>query len=106
MQKRSFARRRHVKGRPVLKPALRASIGKRAGVASGLLGVLCVLAEFCFLLPDLLVTKDALPVYAANIRVFRGILEAAIFATLAALPVEIRRRSRTLRAPRVRHFGG
>jgi sterol desaturase/sphingolipid hydroxylase (fatty acid hydroxylase superfamily) len=67
----------------MLTPASRANLGKRAGVASGLIGVLCVLAEFCFLLPDLFVTKDALPVYAANIRVFRGILQAAIFATFA-----------------------
>jgi hypothetical protein len=29
-----------------LSPALRTNIGKRAGVTAGLLGVLCVLAEF------------------------------------------------------------
>jgi len=34
--------------------------------------VLCVLAEFCFLFPDLLVTKDALPFYKANLGLFRG----------------------------------
>jgi len=67
----------------MLTPAFRANLGKRAGVASGLLGVLCVLAEFCFLVPDLLVTKDALPVYAANIGVFRAMLQGAILATFA-----------------------
>ena len=64
-----------------LTAARRINLGKRAGVASGLLGVLCILAELCFLLPDLLVTRDALPMYAANIGIFRGILEAAIVAT-------------------------
>jgi hypothetical protein len=39
-------------------PRPRINLGKRAGVASGLLGVLCVLAEFCFLFPDLLVTGN------------------------------------------------
>jgi len=66
-----------------LSPALRTRLGKRAGVASGLLGILCVLAELCFLLPDLLVTRDALPFYKANLEVFRAILQAAIIATLA-----------------------
>jgi len=63
--------------------ARRINLGKRAGVASGLLGVLCVLAEFCFLLPDLLVTRDALPFYKANLGVFRGILLGTILATFA-----------------------
>ncbi|HWA11564.1 MAG TPA: sterol desaturase family protein [Burkholderiales bacterium] len=62
--------------------ALRANLGKRAGVISGLLGILCVLGEFCFLLPDLLVTRDALPFYRANIDVFRGILRASIVITM------------------------
>jgi len=61
----------------------RANIGKRAGVASGLLGALCVLAELCFLLPDLLVTPDALPFYKANLGVLRAILLASILATFA-----------------------
>jgi sterol desaturase/sphingolipid hydroxylase (fatty acid hydroxylase superfamily) len=61
--------------------ALRVDLGKRAGVASGLLGVLCVLAQLCFLLPDLLVTRDALPFYLAHLEVFRGILAGAIAAT-------------------------
>jgi sterol desaturase/sphingolipid hydroxylase (fatty acid hydroxylase superfamily) len=60
---------------------LRIDIGKRAGVTSGLLGVLCVLAEFCFLFPDLLVTRDALPFYKANLAVFKGILWATIAMT-------------------------
>lgn len=63
--------------------ARRINLGKRAGVASGLLGVLCILAELCFLLPDLLVTRDALPMYKANMGLFRGILQAAIVATFA-----------------------
>lgn len=62
-------------------PALRARIGKRAGVASGLLGVLCIFGELCFLLPDLLVTVDARPFYREHIGVFRGVLLAAILAT-------------------------
>jgi hypothetical protein len=57
--------------------------GKRAAVASGVLGMLCVLAELCFLLPDLLVTRDALPFYQANLPLFRGILLACILATFA-----------------------
>ena len=59
---------------------LRASIGKRAGVAAGVLGALCVLAEFCFIFPELLVTRDALPFYRANLGVFKGILWGSIAA--------------------------
>jgi len=66
-----------------LSPELRAGIGKRAGLTSGLLGMLCVLGELCFLLPDLLVNRDALPVYIAHIGVFRNILWTSIVATLA-----------------------
>ena len=66
-----------------LSPELRIGIGKRAGLTAGLLGMLCVPAELCFLLPDLLVTRDALPLYKAHIGVFRGILQASIFATFA-----------------------
>lgn len=66
-----------------LSPELRLAIGKRAGLTSGVLGMLCVLAELCFLLPELLVTKDALPVYIANIDLFRAILGASIVATIA-----------------------
>ena len=56
-------------------------LGKRAAVASGVLGMLCVLAELCFLLPDLLVARDALPFYRENIEVFRAALLASIVAT-------------------------
>jgi len=59
----------------------RVALGKRAAVASGLLGALCVLGTLCFLLPDFLVTRDAMPFYAANLGVFRAILWAAIAAT-------------------------
>ena len=62
---------------------LKLAIGKRAGLTSGVLGMLCVLGELCFLLPDLLVTKDALPMYAANLGVFRALLGARIAATIA-----------------------
>ena len=65
-----------------MNPALRANLGKRAGVASGLLGALCVMGSLCFLLPDFLVTRDAMPFYAANLGVFRATLWAAIGATL------------------------
>lgn len=67
-----------------LTPQLRAAIGKRAGLTAGLLGMLCVLAELCFLVPDVLVTRDALPVYLAHLALMRGILRASIFATIAA----------------------
>jgi sterol desaturase/sphingolipid hydroxylase (fatty acid hydroxylase superfamily) len=65
-----------------ISPALRSDLGKRSAVVSGLLGVLCVLGEFCFLFPELLVTRDALPFYRANIELFRGILQASIVITL------------------------
>lgn len=66
-----------------LSPGLRLAIGRRAGLVSGLLGTLCVLGELCFLLPDLLVMRDALPVYVQHIEVFRGLLRASILTTLA-----------------------
>lgn len=74
----------------------RIAIGKRAGLTSGLLGMLCVLAELCFLFPDLLVTKDALPVYKANIGLLRGVLEASILVTfvLGAVGVGLSRPNR------------
>ena len=76
-----------------MKRSLRIDLGKRAGVASGLLGVLCVLAEFCFLFPDLLVTREALPLYKANLDIFRGILWTSIVATfvLGALSLALLR---------------
>jgi sterol desaturase/sphingolipid hydroxylase (fatty acid hydroxylase superfamily) len=66
-----------------LSPELRARIGKRAGLSAGLLGTLCVLGEFCFLLPDLLVTRDALPVYAKHIGLLRSLLQLTIFSAIA-----------------------
>ncbi|GAA4029178.1 sterol desaturase family protein [Actimicrobium antarcticum] len=68
---------------PSLTASLRIAIGKRAALTSVLLGALCIVAELCFLLPDLLVTKDALPLYKAHIALCRGILHASIFATFA-----------------------
>ena len=66
-----------------MKPGLRIAVGRRAGLVSGLLGMLCVLAELCFLLPDLLVTRDALPMYVAHLPVFRALLQASLLTTLA-----------------------
>ena len=73
-----------------MSPALRANLGKRAAVTSGLLGALSVLGTLCFLLPDFLVTRDALPLYTAHLGLFRAILWAAIlaFATGTQLFVE------------------
>lgn len=75
---------------------LRIAIGKRAGLTSGLLGMLCILAEFCFLFPDIFVNKEALPVYKENIDLFRGILQVNILATfiLGALAVLLSRPNR------------
>jgi sterol desaturase/sphingolipid hydroxylase (fatty acid hydroxylase superfamily) len=66
----------------VLSRARRIDIAKRAGVTAGLLGVLCVLAEFCFLFPDLLVSREMRQIYHENLGVFRGILAAAIVGAL------------------------
>ncbi|PWT71872.1 MAG: hypothetical protein C5B46_07620, partial [Proteobacteria bacterium] len=57
----------------------RTDIGKRAGVTAGLLGILCVAAEFCFLLPDMLVSHDARTFYHQHIAVLRMFLQIAIF---------------------------
>ncbi|WP_211197841.1 sterol desaturase family protein [Permianibacter fluminis] len=65
----------------VFSPATQSDIGKRAGVLAGLLGVICVLAEFCFLFPDLLVVRDALPFYRANIGALRLTLHILIILT-------------------------
>ncbi|MBT9489844.1 MAG: sterol desaturase family protein [Rubrivivax sp.] len=72
-----------------MRPALRVAIGRRAGLVAGLLGMLCVLAELCFLLPDLLVTRDALPVYIAHLPVLRAVLLGSLLTTfvLGALAV-------------------
>jgi sterol desaturase/sphingolipid hydroxylase (fatty acid hydroxylase superfamily) len=57
-------------------------LGKRAGVTSGVLGALAVLAELCFLFPNELVFREALPFYAAHIGTFRALLAAVIVVTL------------------------
>ena len=62
-------------------PSRRIDIGKRAGVTAGVLGVLCVLAELCFLFPDVLVSNQMRSVYHDNIVIFRRVLQAAIIAT-------------------------
>jgi sterol desaturase/sphingolipid hydroxylase (fatty acid hydroxylase superfamily) len=62
--------------------AARVAVARRAGLVAGFLGMLCVLAELCFLFPDWLVTPDALPVYQANMPLFRGMLRASLFTTL------------------------
>jgi sterol desaturase/sphingolipid hydroxylase (fatty acid hydroxylase superfamily) len=63
------------------------------GPTSGLLGMLCVLAELCFLVPELLVTPDALPFYQAHLGVLRAFLLASILATfmLGASAIMLRR---------------
>jgi sterol desaturase/sphingolipid hydroxylase (fatty acid hydroxylase superfamily) len=66
-----------------LSAALRTDLGRRAGVTSGLLGALAVLAELCFLFPHALVFRDALPFYEAHIGAFRALLFAVIVATFA-----------------------
>lgn len=63
--------------------ALRIRRGKQVAVASGLLGVLCVLAELCFLFPDLLVTRDALPFYKANLGLLRAVMWTSFAVTIA-----------------------
>lgn len=73
----------------LLSPARRIDLGKRAGVTAGLLGVLAVLTEFCFLFPDLLVTPDARGFYHEHVSVLRAVLQGAIVLTftLGALSV-------------------
>ncbi|MGK2855721.1 MAG: sterol desaturase family protein [Thermoanaerobaculia bacterium] len=66
-----------------LSSSVRASLGKRAGVTSGVLGALAVLAELCFLFPNELVFRDALPFYAAHIGALRALLFGVIVATFA-----------------------
>lgn len=67
----------------------RIDLAKRAGVTSGLLGALAVLAELCFLFPDHLVFRDALPFYAAHIGLFRALLAAVIVAALVLGAVSV-----------------
>jgi sterol desaturase/sphingolipid hydroxylase (fatty acid hydroxylase superfamily) len=63
--------------------------GKRAGVTAGFLGALAVLAELCFLFPDVLVSKDLRPVYRENIVVLRAVLQVVIVATFALAAASI-----------------
>jgi sterol desaturase/sphingolipid hydroxylase (fatty acid hydroxylase superfamily) len=62
-------------------PVQRIDIGKRAGVTAGVLGILCVLAELCFMFPHILVSNDMRPMYEAHLDIFRGVLQAAIVIT-------------------------
>ena len=64
-------------------------VGKRAGVISGVLGALSILGELCFLFPHLLVSKDAMPMYAENIDVMRGILMGTILTTFVLGAVSV-----------------
>jgi hypothetical protein len=61
----------------------RAPIGQGLGVAAGVLGALCVLAELCFRFPHYLVYADARAFYVAHIGVFRTVLLVAIVTTFA-----------------------
>jgi sterol desaturase/sphingolipid hydroxylase (fatty acid hydroxylase superfamily) len=72
-----------------LTPHVRIDVGKRAGVVAGLLGVLCVLAELCFLFPDVLVARDARPFYHENVGIFRAILQVSIVCTLVLGAVSV-----------------
>ncbi|HEX7707836.1 MAG TPA: sterol desaturase family protein [Thermoanaerobaculia bacterium] len=55
--------------------------GRGAGTASAVLGVLCVLAELCFLFPHHLVYNEARPFYVAHLDAFRTLLLICIVAT-------------------------
>lgn len=63
--------------------AFRVDLGKRAGVTAGILGCLCVLAEFCFLFPHLLVSNDARPFYVEHLGLLRLTLQVSIVITIA-----------------------
>jgi sterol desaturase/sphingolipid hydroxylase (fatty acid hydroxylase superfamily) len=66
-----------------MSPARRIDFGKRAGVMSGLFGVLVVLAQLCFLFPDILVSKDLRPFYHEHLPIFRMLLQIVTLATIA-----------------------
>jgi hypothetical protein len=70
-------------------PARRIDIGKRAGVTAGVLGVLCILAELCFMFPHILVSNDARPHYLEHIALLRGVLQIAIIATFVLGAVSV-----------------
>lgn len=59
----------------------RTTCGVAVGVTSGILGVLCVLAELCFRFPHHLVSNDARAFYVAHLGFFRSLLFACIAAT-------------------------
>ena len=62
-------------------PARRIDLGKRAGVTAGVLGMLCVLAELCFMFPHILVSNEMRPMYEEHLEIFRRILQVAIVVT-------------------------
>ena len=66
-----------------MSPARRIDFGKRVGVMSGLFGVLVVLAQLCFLFPDILVSKDLRPFYHEHLPIFRMLLQIVTLATIA-----------------------
>jgi len=70
-------------------PARRIDLGKRAGVTAGVLGILCVLAELCFMFPHILASNDMRSMYADHIEIFRRILQIAIVATFLLGAVSI-----------------
>jgi hypothetical protein len=76
----------------------RADLGKRAGVTAGLLGVLCVLAELCFLFPHVLVSNDMRGTYVEHIDIFRRVLQVAIVTTflLGAISIAFIRSKTTI----------
>ena len=70
-------------------PARRIDLGKRAGVTAGLLGVLCILAELCFMFPHILVSNDARPHYFEHIVLLRSVLHFAIIITFVLGAVSV-----------------
>jgi sterol desaturase/sphingolipid hydroxylase (fatty acid hydroxylase superfamily) len=63
-------------------PRLRTpDVGKRAGVTGSLFGAIAVLGELCFLFPDFLVSRDAMPFYREHLDAMRALLLAVIVAT-------------------------
>jgi sterol desaturase/sphingolipid hydroxylase (fatty acid hydroxylase superfamily) len=59
----------------------RITFGRSVGVSSGIIGVLCVLAELCFRFPHYLVNNDARAFYVAHLDFFRGLLLVCILVT-------------------------
>src|SRR5688572_4158427 len=64
-----------------MNPSQRKTWGTASGVTSGILGVLCVFAEFCFRFPHHLVSNDARALYVAHLDFFRALLLVTIVAT-------------------------